>query len=99
MWKAVPTCFTFERQEMARALARACAKTGKRIAARIAMMAMTTSNSISVKADLRWALIHVSFPTNARRLMGNAGPGPLDRRLWPASDLPEHCEAVALGDH
>jgi len=36
-------------QEMALAFSRACANTGKRIAARIAMIAMTTSSSISVK--------------------------------------------------
>src|SRR5581483_1196455 len=38
------------RQLTVRAFSRACAKTGKRIAARIAIMAMTTSSSISVKA-------------------------------------------------
>src|SRR5213075_287953 len=43
-------CFSLERQEAWRALSRACAKTGNRIAARIAMMAITTSNSISVNA-------------------------------------------------
>src|SRR5207244_6230058 len=37
------------KQAVWRALARAWAKTGKRIAARMAMMAMTTSSSISVK--------------------------------------------------
>src|SRR5262245_19869187 len=54
MWKAVPTCFTFERQEIARALARAWAKTGKRIAAKMAMIAMTTSNSMRVNPRLEW---------------------------------------------
>src|SRR5687768_495890 len=39
----------FEMQDAARAFSRAWAKTGKRMAARIAMMAMTTSSSISVK--------------------------------------------------
>src|SRR5579862_6220248 len=34
---------------IARAFSRACANTGKRIAARMAMMAMTTSSSIRVK--------------------------------------------------
>src|SRR5438105_4376647 len=37
------------RQEVFRACSRAWAKTGKRIAARIAMIAITTSNSIKVK--------------------------------------------------
>src|SRR5579883_3104721 len=41
-----------ERQEMERAFSRACAKTGKRIAARIAIMAITTSSSIRVKPIL-----------------------------------------------
>src|SRR6266536_654103 len=38
-------------QAIARAFSRACANTGKRMAARIAMMAMTTSSSIRVKAE------------------------------------------------
>src|SRR5579864_9449764 len=38
------------RQLMARAFSRACAKTGKRIAARMAMIAMTTSSSMRVNA-------------------------------------------------
>src|SRR5215212_5974928 len=46
---AVEICRRFERQEVCRAFSLAWAKTGKRIAARIAMMAMTTSSSISVK--------------------------------------------------
>src|SRR5947199_2188967 len=40
-------------QVVLRAASRACAKTGNRIAASIAIMAITTSNSISVKALLR----------------------------------------------
>src|ERR1043165_2972178 len=43
-----------ERQEVWRAFSRAWAKTGKRIAARIAIMAITTSSSISVKPARRW---------------------------------------------
>src|SRR5579884_594996 len=46
---AVPICRKLLRQEMARAFSRACAKTGKRMAARMAMIAMTTSSSMSVK--------------------------------------------------
>src|SRR5262245_14262218 len=50
---AVPICFRLERQPACRAFSRAWAKTGKRIAARMAMIAITTSNSISVKPLLR----------------------------------------------
>ena len=46
----MPIWRTLEVQTVWRALSRACAKTGKRMAARIAMMAMTTSSSMSVKA-------------------------------------------------
>src|SRR4051794_11158144 len=42
-----------ERQVIDRACSLACAKTGKRIAASMAIMAITTSNSIKVKPDLR----------------------------------------------
>src|SRR5438128_1711472 len=49
MTAATPICRMFERQEAERAFSRACAKTGKRIAARMAIIAMTTSSSISVK--------------------------------------------------
>src|SRR5438876_4822068 len=45
----MPICLQFERQVVARAFSRACAKTGKRIAARMAMMAITTRSSIRVK--------------------------------------------------
>src|SRR5216683_2906847 len=48
-----PTCLLLERQVVWRALSRAWAKTGKRIAARMAMIAMTTSSSIRVKPRLR----------------------------------------------
>src|SRR3954468_15561798 len=43
------SCLALERQLAVRAFSRAWAKTGNRIAARIAMMAMTTSSSIRVK--------------------------------------------------
>src|SRR5436853_6800976 len=48
----VPLCFRLLIQVIARADSRACAKTGNRIAARIAMIAMTTSSSMRVKPDL-----------------------------------------------
>src|SRR5437867_2335771 len=44
-----PICLKLERQVACRAFSRACAKTGKRIAARMAIMAITTSSPISVK--------------------------------------------------
>src|SRR3569833_2676293 len=54
MRNASEICLRLDRQEMERAFSRACAKTGKRMAARMAMIAMTTSSSISVKpADER----------------------------------------------
>src|SRR5688572_24511193 len=51
---AVPSWRVLERQLVARALSRAWAKTGKRMAARMAMIAITTSSSISVKPRRRW---------------------------------------------
>src|SRR5437867_2085882 len=53
-----PICREFERQVAARAFSRAWAKTGNRIAARMAMIAMTTSSSISVKPD--WYLLRIA---------------------------------------
>jgi len=47
--QAWANCFTFDIHEIARAFSRAWAKTGKRIAAKIAMIAITTSSSMSVK--------------------------------------------------
>src|SRR5437868_2719012 len=46
-------CFILERQEVCRAFSRAWAKTGKRIAARMAMIAITTRSSISVNPASR----------------------------------------------
>lgn len=46
-----PICFMLLIQEALRAFSRARAKTGNRIAAKIAMIAMTTKSSIRVKAD------------------------------------------------
>src|ERR1043166_1923006 len=47
---ATPIWWRFERQVAFRDCSRARAKTGKRIAARMAIIAITTSNSINVKA-------------------------------------------------
>jgi hypothetical protein len=52
----VPICLMLLKQLVWRAFSRALAKTGKRIAARIAMIAMTTNSSMSVKPRRR---IHV----------------------------------------
>src|SRR5262249_20101708 len=59
---------------------RACANTGKRIAARIAIMAITTSSSISVNPCLRVipALLH---PRQFRDACIHHGLSPLPRRF------------------
>ena len=57
---ANPSCLRLLIQVAWRAFSRACAKTGKRIAARIAMIAMTTRSSISVNADF-FIEINLSF--------------------------------------
>ena len=49
--KAVPICFWFERSTVFFAAVLAWAKTGKRMAARIAMMAMTTTAIIMMFCD------------------------------------------------
>ena len=81
MAKAVVTCFRLEAQEIWRAFSRAWAKTGKRMAARIAMMAMTTSSSMSVK------------PERGRRDAGQFNVGQSFLRV-DETDLPERmvCE-------
>src|SRR4051794_4666070 len=62
MVKARPICRRLEAQAALRAVARAWAKTGKRIAARIAMMAMTTRSSMRVKPPrICWRFTRVSF--------------------------------------
>src|SRR4051812_28638992 len=48
MLRPRPTCFMFDRQAAPRAFSRAWANTGKRIAAKMAIMAITTSSSIRV---------------------------------------------------
>jgi hypothetical protein len=56
MWVAVPSCFRLLKQDVVLADALAWANTGKRIAAKMAMIAMTTSSSISVNALFRFIL-------------------------------------------
>src|SRR5947209_5650484 len=61
-----PSCLVLLRHDVFRAASRACANTGKRIAARIAIIAITTSSSIRVNADLsdlRDMTFHLSPPT------------------------------------
>jgi hypothetical protein len=58
----------FETQVAERALSRAWAKTGNRIAARIAMIAMTTSSSMSVNAlDIARRLTNAARERHAGR--------------------------------
>src|SRR3712207_5525667 len=57
----VPNCLQLLRQEVWRAFSRAWAKTGKRIAARMAIMAITTSNSIKVNPEGRPAVLMRCF--------------------------------------
>src|SRR5262245_27511393 len=52
-----------ERQVAWRAFARAWAKTGKRIAAKIAIIAITTSNSINVKARVERRISDIGLPS------------------------------------
>src|SRR5881409_2386194 len=59
MWYDSPICLQLERHDAARALSRAWAKTGKRIAAKMAIMAITTRSSIRVNA-LRFRIVLVS---------------------------------------
>src|SRR5438093_13010489 len=59
MSMARPHCLDCERQAACRAFSRAWAKTGNKMAARIAMMAITTSSSIRVNAGLRARCIRV----------------------------------------
>src|SRR6516162_7986709 len=63
---ANPSCFICDAHCVRRALAFADARAGSNIAARIAMIAITTSNSISVKP----LLVHEDdFPVFANRIL------------------------------
>jgi len=57
----IDNCFTLLRQAVCLAAAFAWAKTGNKIAAKIAMIAMTTSNSINVNAALRMAQFYTDL--------------------------------------
>jgi hypothetical protein len=58
-------------QVACRAFSRAWAKTGNRIAARIAMIAITTRSSMSVKADRVFAVHTDLLLSAARRTSGD----------------------------
>jgi hypothetical protein len=57
----VPICFKLLVQDIARALSRALDKAGSSIAAKIAMIAITTSNSMRVNEKNRLALLAISY--------------------------------------
>jgi hypothetical protein len=65
---AVAYCLVFERQLEDLALSLARAKTGKRMAARIAIMAMTTRSSMSVKPLRRDVRAEMVTPPEVCRL-------------------------------
>src|SRR5438876_5770693 len=76
---AAPSCLRLDRQLVCRAFSRACAKTGKRIAARIAMIAITTRSSIRVNAlkrDIMRRTMGLSF-------QGWAALGTGGDETWP----------------
>src|SRR6185369_11245499 len=87
MWYDSPICLQLERQDAPRTLSRACANTGNRIAARMAIIAITTSSSISVNPlpGTRLA-IPLSFlaALPAERPGPNPAPPrvPIDAHLW-----------------
>src|SRR5687768_15327863 len=87
MSRARPICFMLLRQEAARAFSRAWAKTGNRMAARIAIIAITTSNSISVK-PLRFIM-----PSPSCAWPGGRRPPDFSERLGRA---PAHYRAGPL---
>src|SRR2546421_139999 len=75
---ASPHCLAWERQTAWRAFSRAWAKTGKRIAARMAMMAITTRSSISVNAVCSSRIMTGFTPLAAGLVVDcllRAGPG------------------------
>src|SRR5207244_4195401 len=72
-----PNCLTLERQDAARAFSRACAKTGNRMAAKIAIIAITTRSSIRVNARTGNRFNISRFPPRPpfRHLLGSFLPG------------------------
>src|SRR5438094_1363044 len=81
MLVASPICFKLEMQLVVRPFSRAWAKTGKRMAARMAIIAITTSSSIRVKACARLRFMPFSFlwtakPTLLRGASARRDAGP-----------------------
>src|SRR5438128_7446147 len=75
MVTANPICLQLERQAVCRALSRAWAKNGKRIAARIALMAMTTSSSMRVNARCMTLLFMMAPPFRGQKTAALCGNG------------------------
>src|SRR5258708_5352898 len=74
---ATPICFRLDKQAACRAFARAEAKTGKRRAARITIIAITTSSSIRLNADLPARCIDGLLPGDQRDLPCRSSPADL----------------------
>jgi len=86
IWLPSPTCFKLLRHDTRRVFSLAFAKAGNSIAARIAMMAMTTSNSMSVNPkSFLDALKHVfKHATISRERRGSLGLLDQPEKLLPA---------------
>src|SRR5438445_967338 len=93
MCSAVPNCLQLLRQVVWRAESRAWAKTGNRIAAKMAMMAMTTRSSMRVKPHRAR-----SGPdrVNVSLLPGHAGGAEAPRATGPACVLEAPFDAPRL---
>jgi len=80
----------FDRQETMLPLSLALLRAGNSIAARIAMMAITTSNSIKVKA-LHSLVARLAFrlSVSLRMQLALAGPQALSDRLTTVSEVSE----------
>src|SRR5713101_841552 len=105
------TCRKLEEQTLLRACSRARAKTGKRMAARMAMIAITTRSSISVKPVLREPLRAIGSPLSStlkeRTSLARGGRHSPKARRWPVGEVlsvrlsakPHHQEDDPDHDH
>src|SRR5436190_789718 len=84
----MPICLRLLRQAVDRAFSRACAKTGKRMAARMAMIAITTSSSIKVNARCRLMVVAPQSGVQAFRRSGGRSRTPERLNAWPLPELP-----------
>src|SRR5579884_1101993 len=89
---AVPYCLALDRQEVARAFSRASAKTGKRMAARIAIIAMTTRSSIRVNPD--WRRRFIRLPSMNKKAIRLSKPMPRERSAEVSETRPVGCRAA-----